>query len=124
MRGIDRSLLRLELRACAVDRRPVGLHHRGGGVGLRAGLLGDVLRDDAALIQLLLAFGGELLIFGVGGISRELRFGLREQRAVAHEVGVRHRERSLERPAIEREEQLTLLDQIAFMEGEFLHACR
>ena len=77
--SIDR-LLRDELRLRAFDRRLVGLDRRARRIGLRARLLADVLRDDAALDELRLAFGGELLIFGVRGVARELRFGLREQR--------------------------------------------
>ena len=51
-----------------------------------ARLLRLILRDDAALAQLRLALGGELLVLGVGRVARELRFGLAEQRLVAHEV--------------------------------------
>ena len=73
-------------------------------------------------VQLLLALGGELLILGVGGVARELRFGLREQRLVAHQVRLGLRERRLERPAIEREEQLPLLDEVAFVEATVARA--
>ena len=75
-------------------------------------------------VQLLLPLGGELHVLGVGGVARELRFGLREQRLVAHQVGFRLRERRFERPAVEREEQLALLDQIAFVERQFVRGRR
>jgi hypothetical protein len=64
-----------------------------------------------------LALGGELLILRVGGVARELRFRLCEQRLVAQEVRLGLRERRFERPPIELE-QLVLLDDIAFVEGD------
>ena len=74
--------------------------------------------------QLRLALGGELLILGVRRVARELRFGLREQRLVARQVGFGLRERRLERPPIEREELLALLDEVAFVERDFAAAGR
>ena len=87
----------------------------------RARLLDLILREDAALAELRLALGGQLLVFGVGRVARELRFGLREQRLVAREVRFGLRERGLERPPIEHEERLSLLDEVAFVEGELVN---
>ena len=53
------------------------------------------------VVQLLLAFGAELHVLRVRRVARELRFGLREQRVVAHQVRLRLRERRLERAPIE-----------------------
>ena len=78
-----------------------------------------VLRDDAALGQLRLPFRRQLLILGVRGVATELRFGLREQRPVAGQVGFGLRERGLERAPIELEEQLSLLDDVAFVKRHF-----
>src|SRR4029077_14606499 len=78
-----------------------------------------VLRDDAALGQLRLAFRGQLLIFGVRRVATELRFGLRQQRLVAGQVGLGLRERGLERPPIELKQQLPLFDDVAFAKGHF-----
>ena len=49
---------------------------------------------------------GQLHVLGVGRVARQLRFGLRQQRLVAHQVRLRLRERGLERAPIEAEEQL------------------
>ena len=82
-------MLHCELRLRAFDRRLIRFHQSRGGVGCRTNLLGSVLRNNAAVHELRLALGRELLILGVGGISRELRFGLIEQRLVADESGLR-----------------------------------
>ena len=124
-RVVDRGLLRDELCSRALDRGAVGLDRpRRSASACGARLFARVLRDDAALAELRLAFGGQLLIFGVRGVARQLRFGLREQRLVADQVGFRLRERRLERPPIEREEQLPLLDEVAFVKRHFDEQCR
>ena len=78
-----------------------------------------VLRDDAALRQLCLPFRCQLLILGVRGVATELRFGLREQRPVAGQIGFRLCERGLERAPIELKEELSLLDDVAFVKRHF-----
>src|SRR4029079_16632543 len=82
----DRGVLRDELCPRALDICFVRLDRAGGGVGGGACLFRVVLRDDAALGELRLAFRRQLLILGVRGVATELRFGLRQQRLVAGQV--------------------------------------
>ena len=95
---VHRRLLSGELRPRAFDRRAVGLHRPGNGVGAGARLLGDVLRDDAFLGERGLALRGERGVFGLRPVAAELGFGLAEQRLIAQQVGLGLPERRLERP--------------------------
>ena len=119
-RVVHRRLLREELRFGAFDVRLVGFDERRRGVGLRLRELRRVLRQDAALRQLALALGGDLLIFRVGGVAIELRFGLRFERLVAAQLRFGLRQRRFEGTPIEREEQLAGLHEIALVERDLL----
>ena len=59
------------------------------------------------------------MVFGVRGVATELRFGLRQQRLVAGQVGIGLCERGLEWPPIELKEQLPLFDDVAFAKRHF-----
>src|SRR6185369_14046804 len=102
----DRCLLRYELRSRALDIGSIGLDDGGRCVRLRPRLLAGIAREDAAFDQLRLTFARQLEIFSVSGITGELRFGLRQGR--------------LERPAIEREENLAFFDEVALVKRDLL----
>jgi hypothetical protein len=112
---VDGCLLRLELRFRALDGGAIGLDGRRGRFRRRAGLFRHVLGHDALAVQRGLTFGRELRIFGVGAVARELRFGLIEQRLIAREVGLRLYQGRLEWALVNREEELTLLHEVAFV---------
>ena len=68
--------------------------------------------------------GRELLIFGVGRVASELRFGLIEQRLIADEIRLRLLQRGFERPLIDREELVALLDDVSFVEESLFQLAR
>ena len=72
------------------------------------------------LDQLRLALRGQRRVFGVRAVAAELRFGLAEERLIAQQVGFGLPERRLERPLVDREQQLILLDEVALLEGRLL----
>jgi len=111
--------LRDELGPRTVDVRLVRLDGAGGRVRGGAGLFRLILRDDAPLRQLRLPFRGQLLILGVRRVATELRFGLREQRLIAGQIGFRLCERGFERAPIELKDELPLLDDVAFAKRHF-----
>ena len=98
------------------NRGFVGVHRRQGGVGLGARLLAGVLGHDAVGDELRLPLGRELLEFRGCGVASELRFGLGEQRLIAGLVRQRLLQRRFERPRIDLEKEIALLDDVAFVE--------
>ena len=66
--------------------------------------------------ELRLPLRRELLEFRGRGVAGELRFGLSQQRLIAGLVGLRLLQRRFERPRIDLEEQVALLDDVAFVE--------
>ena len=119
-RGVDGGLLCDELRFGALDVRAICLHHGSRRICLRPRLLAGIPREDASLDQLRLTLGRELLILGICRIAVQLCLGLREQRFVARHVGVGLSQCRFERPAIQREEALPRLDEIALVERNLL----
>ena len=117
LRVVDGRLLGDELRLRAFDRRAVGLDGRGDRVGAGARLFGDVLRDDAGLGELGLALRGELRSTRRSTPSRTSWASAWLSNAWSRsEVGLGLLERGLERPLVDREEQLVFLDEVAFAE--------
>jgi len=60
----------------------------------------------------------------LGRVARELRLGLGEQRLIPNEVGLRLLQRGCQRPLIDREQQIALLHEIAFVNGDLLQYAR
>jgi len=102
--------------ARAFDRGLVGFDCRRCRVGQAARLLGLIFRDDAARVQLRVAFGRQLHVLGARCVTRELRFRLAEKRHIALEVRIGLIDLGLERPWIDREEKIAFSHEVALVE--------
>ena len=117
---VDHRLLHRELRLRAFDRGLVGFDRRRRSHRRRRATARPRPSTRGRGDELRLAVGCDLLIFGVGAVARELRFGLVEQRLIADEIGLGLLQRRLERPRIDHEELVALLDDVAFVEERLL----
>src|ERR1019366_1306714 len=102
--------------AGAGDGGLVGIDGLGAGIGAGAQLLRLILGNDAGGKELPVAFGLGILILGVSRIARHVGLGLEQRSLVASDIGHGLVVGGFQRTAVDIEQLLAFLDEVAFLE--------
>ena len=113
---LDRGFAGADGGLGAFDGGLVGRYRLRHGVGVGAQLLGLVAGDHAALRQFGVALGLRFGVARLRRVARQVGLRLTQSGAVARRIGQRLVETWLRAAAVDFEEDLALLDEVAFTE--------